>query len=76
MRTAKGIFILVALAALCAACTSAPASKETAQQGTAPPFLEITDKGERCFEMRSGTDQPASTVCPFVDTTPIFEDKQ
>jgi len=46
------------------------------QQGTTPPFLDITDKGERCFEMHSGIDQPASTVCPFVDTTPIFEDKQ
>ena len=75
MRTAKGIVILVA-SSLCAACTSAPVSEETVQQGTTPPFLEITEKGERCFEMRSGTDQPASTVCPFVDTTPIFEGKQ
>jgi len=53
-----------------------PISKETVQQGTTPPFLDITDKGDRCFEMRSGTDQPASTVCPFVDTTTIFENKQ
>ena len=75
MKTAQGIVILVA-SAVCAACTSAPVSKETVQQGTTPPFLEITDKDERCFEMRSGTDQPATTVCPFVDTTPIFEGEQ
>lgn len=75
MRTAKGIVVLVA-STVCAACASAPASKETVQQGTTPPFFEITDNGERCFEVRSGIDQPASTVCPFVDTTPIFEGKQ